>query len=141
MLEKLAIRSFIVVPIKLRSEVIGAITFFSTQKGRVYGPRDLNLAQEIANRAAVAIDNGRHYKEARDAIQARDEFLSIASHELKTPLTSLLLQLQSVMHSIKNDSLANFSIDRTLESLESMIGQSKRINRLINDLLNISQKS
>lgn len=138
LLEKLSLRSLIIVPVKLRSQTIGVITFGSTHKGRVYGHRDLQIAQEIANRAAVAIDNGRLYKEAQEAIQARDEFLSIASHELKTPLTSLLLQLQTVLHSIKNESLASFSIDRTLASLESMIGQSKRINRLVNDLLNIS---
>lgn len=138
LLSRLAMRSLIVVPIKLRSKTIGAIMFGSTTTGRIYGPRDLRVAQEIASRAAVAIDNGRHYREAREAIQARDEFLSIASHELKTPLTSLLLQLESVMYSIKNDSLANFSVDKTMERLESMIGQSKRINRLVNDLLNIS---
>lgn len=138
LLQELSVHSLIVVPIKVRNQTIGIITFGSTPRGRIYTPRDFLLAQEIANRAAVAIDNGRLYKEAQDAIQARDEFLSIATHELKTPLTSLLLQLQSVLHSIKNDSLANFSIDRTLESLESMIGQSKRINRLVNDLLNIS---
>ncbi len=138
LLNELSLVSFMVVPIKVRTQTIGVITFGSTPRGRIYTPRDFHLAQEIANRAAVAIDNGRLYKEAQDAIQARDEFLSIASHELKTPLTSLLLQLQSVLNSIKNDSLANFSIDRTMNSLENMIGQSKRINRLVNDLLNIS---
>ncbi len=76
--------------------------------------------------------------QAEDAIQARDEFLSIASHELKTPLTSMLLQLQTVLHSVKNVSLANFSITNLLKMLESTEKQSIRLSKMINDLLNVS---
>lgn len=76
--------------------------------------------------------------EAEEAVRARDEFLSIASHELKTPLTSMLLQLQGVLHSIRTVSLANFSVERTMKMLESAEQQSRRLTRMINDLLNVS---
>lgn len=75
---------------------------------------------------------------AKDEIKARDEFLSIASHELKTPLTAMLLQLQSVLHNIRNVSLANFSVDKLLRMLDSAEQQSKRLSKMINDLLNVS---
>jgi len=77
-------------------------------------------------------------EQAKKEIKSRDEFLSIASHELKTPLTSMLLQTQHAIHNIKNVSLANFSIDSLLRILENAENQTKRLSRMINDLLNIS---
>lgn len=74
----------------------------------------------------------------RQEIRSRDEFLSIASHELKTPLTSMLLQTQHALHSIRNVSLAQFSIESLLKMLETVENQTKRLSRMINDLLNIS---
>ena len=71
-------------------------------------------------------------------IRARDEFLSIASHELKTPLTSMLLQLQAALHNIRNVSLANFSVENLMKMLDSTEKQSKRLSKMINDLLNVS---
>lgn len=75
---------------------------------------------------------------AIEEVKARDEFLSIASHELKTPLTSMLLQIQTALHSIRNVSLANFSVESLLKMLESTEKQSKRLAKMINDLLNVS---
>lgn len=71
-------------------------------------------------------------------IKARDEFLSIASHELKTPLTAMLLQLQTALYNIRNVSLANFSVENLLKMLQSTEQQSKRLAKMINDLLNVS---
>jgi len=71
-------------------------------------------------------------------IRSRDEFLSIASHELKTPLTSMLLQTQTALHNIRSVSLAQFSIESLLKMLESVENQTKRLSKMINDLLSIS---
>ena len=61
------------------------------------GPRQRwPLAQELARRAAVAVDNARLYREAQEAIRLRDEFLSIASHELNTPLATLRLMVEGL---------------------------------------------
>ncbi len=78
------------------------------------------------------------YMNAKSEIRARDEFLSIASHELKTPLTAMLIQLQTVLHNIRNVSLANFSVEHLLKMLDSAEQQSKRLSKMINDLLNVS---
>lgn len=80
----------------------------------------------------------KEYVSAKEEIRSRDEFLSIASHELKTPLTSMLLQLQTVLHSIRNVSLANFSVENLLKMLDSAEQQSRRLSKMINDLLNVS---
>ncbi len=71
-------------------------------------------------------------------IHSRDEFLSIASHELKTPLTSMLLQTQTALHNIRSVSLANFSIENLMRMLESVEHQTKRLSKMINDLLSVS---
>ncbi|HVF69843.1 MAG TPA: HAMP domain-containing sensor histidine kinase [Xanthomonadales bacterium] len=71
-------------------------------------------------------------------VRSRDEFLSIASHELKTPLTSMLLQTQTALHNIRNVSVAQFSFESLLKMLESVENQTKRLSRMINDLLAVS---
>lgn len=80
----------------------------------------------------------KNYESAQKEIQARDQFLAIASHELKTPVTSMLLQVQTAIHNIRNVSLANFSVSSLLKMLEGTEQQSKRLSRMVNDLLNLS---
>jgi len=137
-LKQLKTQSLMVTPLIARDIVIGCIIFGSWQKEKHYELKDLVVASEISGRAAAAIDNAHLFNEAKDAIRTRDEFLSIASHELKTPLTSMILQLQSILYSIKNESMANFSIEKTVKLLESTKRQSDKLSKLVNDLLNIS---
>jgi PAS domain S-box-containing protein len=63
MLGELGIRSAMIVPLEARGRALGAITFASAESGRTFGPEDLELAQELARRAAMAIDNARLYEE------------------------------------------------------------------------------
>jgi signal transduction histidine kinase len=74
----------------------------------------------------------------RAEIRSRDEFLSIASHELKTPLTTTLLKLQIALHNIRNTSLANFSVQNLMDMLLSSEQQTQRLSKMIGDLLNVS---
>ena len=78
------------------------------------------------------------YAKASEEIRARDEFLSIASHELKTPLTSMLLKLHNMINNIRNVSLANFSVPELMKVLENAEQQIKSLATMINDLLNVS---
>ncbi|HSW48031.1 MAG TPA: ATP-binding protein [Candidatus Saccharimonadales bacterium] len=77
-------------------------------------------------------------KKYQKEIRSRDEFLSVASHELKTPLTSMLLQTQTALHNIRNVSVAHFSFEKLLNMLESVENQTKRLSKMINDLLSVS---
>lgn len=74
----------------------------------------------------------------KNEIKMRDEFLSIASHELRNPLTTMLLKIEKILHNIKHVSLANFSVENLLQMLETAEDQTKRLSRMINDLLNVS---
>jgi len=80
----------------------------------------------------------KNYDSAQAEIKARDQFLAIASHELKTPVTSMLLQVQTAIHNIRNVSLANFSVATLLKMLEDTEQQSKRLSKMVNDLLDLS---
>ena len=101
------------------------------EKIRDYKKRELELSKDLLE---LEEKNKKYEKE----IRLRDEFLSVASHELKTPLTSMLLQTQSALHNIRNESVAHFSFENLLKMLESVENQTKRLSRMINDLLAVS---
>ena len=126
------------VPLWARGKTLGAISLASSESGRHFGPEDLAFAQDLAGRASVAIENARLYREAREAVRARDEFLSIASHELKTPLTTLQLQIQGLARKVRNT-----KGEPALEALSPRVTTSERqverLTALINSLLDISR--
>lgn len=83
------ITSMLVVPLRTHNRTVGALTFAVTEAHRRYQPSDVFFAEELARRAALAIDNARLYREARRALQARDAILSIVSHDLQNPLSGI----------------------------------------------------
>ncbi|WP_437692132.1 ATP-binding response regulator [Sorangium sp. So ce176] len=132
-------RSFMCVPLATRERAFGTLTFIASRSGRRYGPAELAAAEELARRCALAVDNARLYNDAQRAIALRDEFLSIASHELKTPLTPLSLQIQLLMRRAPE-----LCCDRDrLSWLTSRLGlvrrQSERLRRLVDNLLDVSR--
>jgi signal transduction histidine kinase len=85
------------------------------------------------------VDNWRLYQEAEAAIRVRDEFLSIASHELKTPLTPLKIQTQQLLRLMCKEPLQNMDPVRIEKMLTTSNRQIERLSKLIDDLLDISR--
>ncbi|MBZ4421747.1 ATP-binding sensor histidine kinase [Myxococcus sp. RHSTA-1-4] len=130
----LGLRTGMAVPLVARGKTVGAITFGLSAPGREYGEADLELAQELARRAALFIDNARLYGESQEAIRLREEFLTVAAHELYTPLTSLKLAVQGLRRR------AGPSLPESLASpVQSAERQMQRLTRLVGELLDVSR--
>jgi PAS domain S-box-containing protein len=140
-LMKLGARSYLCVPLKARGDTFGAITFVSVTPGRNYGAVDLALAEELARRAGLAVDNARLFRKAQEALTARDEFLSMASHDLRSPLTSLRLQLQAVRKDMQPGGEGPRAPDKLAARVEAMVRQTDRMLHMMDALLDITQMS
>ncbi|WP_441292538.1 AAA family ATPase [Sorangium sp. KYC3313] len=139
LLERLGVHSFLRAPLLARDRCFGVMTLLATAPRRRYGPADLGLAQELASRAALALDNSRLFAEAQEAIERRDEFLLVASHELKTPLTSLKMQahlLARLLPRLQRAEVAPERIDAALQVLDRQIA---RLAHLVNELLDVTR--
>ncbi|HLL71188.1 MAG TPA: ATP-binding protein [Pyrinomonadaceae bacterium] len=129
---QLNFRSAMIVPLVARGRTLGAITFATSESGRRYNRSDLAFAEDLAQRAAFAVDNARLYREAQEANRLKDEFLATLSHELRTPLTSIL-GWTNLLRSVKFDEVTSV---RALETIERNARSQKQ---LIDDLLDASR--
>lgn len=133
---ELKLHSWICVPLMVRDQVRGAISFARARAAAAYDADDVAFAEEIARRTAHAVDNALLYQQAQDAVQARDAFLSIAAHELKTPLTSLLGYAELLHRRLTRNPVAE---ERELRLLNVIVDQTRRLNRLIGVLFDLSR--
>ena len=130
-IRELGLKSAMIVPLIARGRALGALTFVWAESGRRYEQADLSFAEELARRAALAVDNARLYREAREANRAKDEFLATLSHELRTPLTPIIgwARMMRAGHLPP----AEFA-----QGLRAIDQNSQSLSRLINDLLDMS---
>lgn len=136
LLRGLGMSSLLYAPLIGRGRVQGMIGLFMAGSGRRFGEEDRSIAIEIARRISMALENARLYQEAHDAVQARDEFLSIASHELRTPVTAISGVAQVAMRARERGVLDDTRLARTLEQL---LRGSQRLVALTEDLLDVSR--
>ena len=131
-----SVRSYLAVPVISRTrEVIGGL-FFGHPDPDVFTEQHERLVVAVAAHAAVAMDNARLYQQAQDAVRSRDVFLSVASHELKTPLTTLLLQVQALLRASER---ADGGAEKLRSRAESIQGQARRLGALVDGLLDVSR--
>lgn len=136
----IGIKSNIRVRLKGRESILGTISFFTDENSeKKLLKRHIWLAEELGHRVSMAFENSLVHQASQDAIRSRDEFLSIASHELKTPLQSLTLQNQMRKRNLTKKLLHSFSLENLSSMIEADLRQLMRINRLIDDMLDISR--
>ena len=130
------------VPLRTTDRVLGAITLVWSSPARSFGLDDLGLAEELATRVALAIESALLYRRAREAIRARDEFLSIAAHELNTPLATLSLLIEAMLEAGLAAEQAGEDVGAVVgDGLERARRQVKRLGRLVTNLLDVSRIS
>jgi signal transduction histidine kinase len=132
--------SCIRVHFKGRDKLLGMVTFFSGKNSaKKISQRSRWVVHELVNRAAMAYENALMHQKSREAINSRDEFLSIASHELKTPLQSLTLQNQMRKRNLMKGIFGPYEVEKFEAMVDSDLKHLMRINRLIEDMLDISR--
>ena len=141
LVRNLGLRSAMIVPIAAHGRVFGALGLFSGRGGRRYGVPDLELATELARRAALAVDNAMRHRAERDARRAADEangakmqFLTVMSHELRTPLNAIGGYTELMQLGLRGPltDAQHTDLSRIATSQRSLLG-------LINDILNFAK--
>jgi signal transduction histidine kinase len=132
--KKIGLHSIMLIPIIISNETVGVITFISSSPKYQYDQSDVYVAEEVASRAALAIQNSKLYSNSLEAVRLRDDFISIASHELKTPVTSLKMHTQLLQKMMSPNIDPVFSA-----ALKKMDSQINKLTDLITDLLDVSR--
>lgn len=130
--ERLALCSFMVVPLIARGNTLGAIILVAGDSERRFQTTDITVAEDLAYRAALAISNARLYADAQRAIRARDEVLGVVSHDLRNPLHTIQLSTSLLLDMSEERRADN------VRSLQVMRRATDQMNTLIEDLLDVS---
>ena len=133
---ELGLRSMMIVPLVARGRTLGVISFaYTVESGRRYGPADLTLAEGLAARAALAIDNARLYRESQQATRARDEVLAVVSHDLRNPLNVIGLGASYLLKHLP----AGGEAASWRKQVELIRRSAERAVHLIQDLLEVAK--
>jgi signal transduction histidine kinase/PAS domain-containing protein len=126
------IGSCVIVPMLLRGRVVGAFAWMRHTGREGFDDRDLALAEEIARRAAAAVENARLYREAQTANRLKDEFVATLSHELRTPLNALLGWTELLRS-------GQLTPDRQRHAIDAIERTARLQSQITNDLVDVSQ--
>jgi signal transduction histidine kinase/CheY-like chemotaxis protein len=133
LMRDLGLTSMMAVPLIASERKLGTLTFcYSAASGRRYAQRELRLAEELARRTAMVVENAKLYHALQEADRRKDEFLAMLSHELRNPLAPILnavqlLQLQKGENSVQRAARA---------IIERQVGQ---LTYLVDDLMDVSR--
>jgi len=125
----LGIQSLLIVPLTTRGRTFGALSLITTRPGQRFDSEHLETARELAHLAALHLESGRLYDEARTAVRRRDEFLAMLSHELRNPLGS-------IVHAVE---LFKRRPERPEPPFRIVDQQAGQMARLLDDLLEVSR--
>jgi PAS domain S-box-containing protein len=131
-LRELGLKSYMGVPLTVRGQTMGVLTFIAAESGRRYDAADLRLAEDLGHRAAMAIENARLYSELKETDRRKDEFLAMLAHELRNPLAPI----RNALHVMQMPGADAEAVGRAREMTERQV---KQMVRLVDDLLDVSR--
>jgi signal transduction histidine kinase/ActR/RegA family two-component response regulator len=133
LLQESGLRAVMAVPLANRGRSLGVLWLAVTDPRRAaWGEHGAALARELAERASVALDNARLYREAQQANRVKDEFLATLSHELRTPLNAIV----GWTHLLRTGELDAPTSGRALETIER---NARLQSQLIADILDVTR--
>jgi signal transduction histidine kinase len=133
-LRGIGVNSMICAPLMARGRTLGAITL-TTEIGREFTPDDVRMVEDLAQRAAIAIDNARLFDDAQRALRVRDEVMAIVTHDVRSPLSAVMTGAALLqMH----DDATPLNGERIRHIADTIQRSARHIARLINDLTDIS---
>src|SRR5687767_9219179 len=133
-LRSLGLNSIVCAPLVARGRRLGAITLL-TELGRELTTDDVRMTENLAGRAATAIDNARLYDDAQRALHAREEILAIVTHDLRTPLAAVMTAACLLATADAEDPDA----DRIRQRAETIQRATQHMSRLVRDLSDLAQ--
>jgi PAS domain S-box-containing protein len=131
-LRELGLKSYLWVPLRARGKNAGVISFVTAESSRHYDLTDLAVAEELARRASIALENAQLYAELRLADRRKDEFLATLAHELRNPLAPL----RNALEILKTPGVEPGVIDQARGMMDRQVRQ---LVRLVDDLLDVSR--
>jgi PAS domain S-box-containing protein len=135
-IDQLGVHSVMAAALRVRGEPAGMLITARDRTPEPYSQNDQMLFRDLADRATLALGNARHYKDAQQAVRAREQFLSIASHELRTPLTSIKASAQLLDRWFRSPDADPQRLERLSAQLR---GEINRLELLVGDLLDASR--
>ncbi|MDQ6747955.1 MAG: GAF domain-containing protein, partial [Candidatus Dormibacteraeota bacterium] len=124
--------AYLVLPLLAQDRLLGALVLWLFTPSLQFNPDDTSLARELADRAAVALENARLYERELRAQKAKDAFLSFVSHELRTPLTAIIGYTQLIRKGLQGEPT------RLGQQMNIIWSQAQRLHRLVETILDIS---
>lgn len=143
-LEKAEARSAMLIPMKARNEVVGALVLVGSREQQ-FSEANLWTGLELANRAAMAVDNARLFRDVERQVEERTEQLREANRELESFAYSVSHDLRSPLRSIMSASMilmedyADKLDEEAVGELKRSSAAAKRMSNLIDDLLEFSR--
>ncbi|MBA3531904.1 MAG: GAF domain-containing sensor histidine kinase [Ardenticatenales bacterium] len=134
--DHLPVASYLAVPVIARSGAVLGGLFFGHAQANVFTERHEQLVVGLAAQAAIAMDNAQIYQQAQSAVEQREQFLTVASHELKTPLTTIKGYIDLLLRRAARTGNVPESTLHSYQVLEREVG---RLTRLMDMLLDLSR--
>jgi PAS domain S-box-containing protein len=130
-LERIGLNSYMAVPLRTRQGVLGALLLLAGPGRRRFDEQDLELAEEVGLRAGMAVENARLYRDARRAIQERDDILGVVSHDLGNPLQAVFIGVEALERRLREGS------EGAAYYLSAIRRSAGMMQRLIQELLEV----
>jgi PAS domain S-box-containing protein len=132
LIRSLGLVSYMCVPLVAHGRTLGALTFATAESQRRYTEQDLTFAEDLAHRAALAVDNALAYNHIQTTDRLKDEFLATLSHELRTPLNAIL----GYARLLRSGSVTGEKVAKAVEIVER---NASALTQMVEDVLDVSR--